>query len=87
MCKPEVRSGTAKSVEKQMPNNLETHIFSPVFRISKIVNDKGRYHSLSSVRPSAWRDNLPVFPNAAGDKGDSGSFSKPLVFIKSGSDN
>jgi hypothetical protein len=36
--------------------------------------------SAASVRTSGRRDNLPVFPQAAGNKGDWGSFSKPLAF-------
>src|SRR5208283_2002885 len=35
--------------------------------------------STASVRTSGRRDNLPVFPIAAGNKGDSGSFSKPVA--------
>jgi hypothetical protein len=35
--------------------------------------------SAASVRTSVRRDNLPLFPIEAGNKGDSGSFSKPLA--------
>ena len=35
--------------------------------------------SVASVRTSGRRDNLPVFPIEAGNKGDCGSFSKPLA--------
>jgi hypothetical protein len=36
--------------------------------------------SAASMRTSGRRDNLPVFPIEAGNKGDCGSFSKPVVF-------
>jgi hypothetical protein len=36
--------------------------------------------SAASVRTSGRRDNLPVFPIEAGNKGEPGSFSKPLAF-------
>ena len=35
--------------------------------------------SAASVRTSGRRDNLPVFPKAAGNKGEPGSFSKPVA--------
>src|SRR5271165_5713296 len=38
--------------------------------------------SAASVRTSGRRDNFPVFPREAGNKGDSGSFSKPLALRK-----
>ena len=35
--------------------------------------------SAASVRTSGRRDNLPVFPIEAGNKGEPGSFSKPVA--------
>ena len=46
----------------------QTSLFEPSFE-----------HSAASVRTSGRRDNLPVFPIEAGNKGDSGSFSKPVA--------
>jgi hypothetical protein len=38
--------------------------------------------SAASVRTSGRRDNLPVFPIEAGNKGDCGSFSKPRFALR-----
>src|SRR5580700_63960 len=38
--------------------------------------------SAASVRTSGRRDNLPVFPIEAGNKGDCGSFSKPVALTR-----
>ena len=35
--------------------------------------------SAASVRASGRRDNLPVFPKAAGKRAEPGSFSKPVA--------
>jgi hypothetical protein len=35
--------------------------------------------SAASVRTSGRRDNFPVLPKAAGNKGEPGSFSKPVA--------